>query len=164
VRIYLATVVLALLRIARAWHAAHSLVGYSRETFQHRAELADLSSRFRVKLPQLRESEEVSSPMVVGVATPVVLLPEGFSRFTEDQVRAALCHELAHVKRQDYLMNLVCQVVASPLAWHPEFKKQMENAILNDADFQRKMAMRKSKWPRPPKFLRALSSDSGSTR
>jgi beta-lactamase regulating signal transducer with metallopeptidase domain len=119
VRIYLATVVLALLRIARAWHAARSLVGRSREVFQHRAELADLSSRFRVKLPQLRESEEVSSPMIVGVAAPVVLLPEGFDRFTEDQVRAALCHELAHVKRQDYLMNLVCQVAASPLAWHP---------------------------------------------
>jgi hypothetical protein len=47
------------------------------------------------------------------------LLPEGFARFTEDEVRAALCHELAHVKRQDYLMNLVCQVAASPLAWHP---------------------------------------------
>jgi len=119
VRIYLATVVLALLRIGRAWHAARSLVGRSREIFQHRAELADLSSRFRVKLPQLRESEEVSSPMVVGVAAPVVLLPEGFARFPEDQVRAALCHELAHVKRQDYLMNLVCQVAASPLAWHP---------------------------------------------
>ncbi len=119
VRIYLATVVLALLRIARAWHAAHSLVGHSRETLQHRAELADLSSRFRVKLPQLRESEEVSSPMVVGVRAPIVLLPKGFARFTEDEVRAALCHELAHVKRQDYLMNMVCQVAASPLAWHP---------------------------------------------
>ncbi len=119
VRIYLATVVLALLRIARAWHAAHSVVGHSRETVQHRAELADLSRRFRVKLPQLRESEEVSSPMVVGVTDPIVLLPEGFARFTEDEVRAALCHELAHVKRQDYLMNLVCQVAASPLAWHP---------------------------------------------
>jgi beta-lactamase regulating signal transducer with metallopeptidase domain len=119
VRIYLATVVLALLRIARAWHAAHRLVGHSRETFRHRAELADLSSRFAVKLPQLRESEAVSSPMVVGVGAPVVLLPEGFDRFTEDEVRAALCHELAHVKRLDYLMNLVCQVAAAPLAWHP---------------------------------------------
>jgi beta-lactamase regulating signal transducer with metallopeptidase domain len=119
VRIYLASMVLALVRIGRAWHAAHSLVGHSRETFQHRAQLANLSSRFQVKLPQLRESEEVSSPMVVGVAAPVVLLPGGFARFTEDQVRAALCHELAHVKRQDYLMNLVCQVAASPLAWHP---------------------------------------------
>ena len=119
VRIYLATVVLALLRIARAWHAARRLVGHARETFRHRAELADLSNRLAVKLPQLRESEEVSGPMVVGVAAPVVLLPEGFARFTEDEVRAALCHELAHVKRQDYLMNLVCQVAASPLAWHP---------------------------------------------
>jgi hypothetical protein len=57
--------------------------------------------------------------MIVGVRAPVLLLPEGFARFTEDEVIAALCHELAHIKRQDYLMNMVCQVVALPLAWHP---------------------------------------------
>jgi hypothetical protein len=49
----------------------------------------------------------------------VLLLPVGFARFTEDEVVAALCHELAHIKRQDYLINIVCQVVALPLAWHP---------------------------------------------
>lgn len=119
VRLYLATVALALLRIARAWHAADRLVGHSRETSRYQAELTHLSKRFAVKLPQLRETEEVTSPMVVGVATPVLLLPEGFERFAAEEVRAALCHELAHVKRQDYLMNLVCQVAASPLAWHP---------------------------------------------
>jgi beta-lactamase regulating signal transducer with metallopeptidase domain len=119
VRIYLAAVVLALLRIAWAWHSAHSLVARSREACGHRTELADLSRRFKVRAPQLRESEEVSSPMVVGVAAPVVLLPENFPRFAEEEVKAALCHELAHIKRQDCLMNLVCQLAALPLAWHP---------------------------------------------
>ena len=95
------------------------LVEHSRETSRHRAELADYSRRLGVKPPQLRESGEVSSPMIVGVATPVLLLPEGFARFTENEVEAALCHELAHIKRRDYLMNVVCQVAALPLAWHP---------------------------------------------
>jgi hypothetical protein len=81
--------------------------------------LAYYSRRFRVKLPQVRESGQVSSPMIVGVVEPVLLLPEGFFQLTEDEVRAALCHELAHIQRRDYLMNLFCQVAALPVAWHP---------------------------------------------
>jgi beta-lactamase regulating signal transducer with metallopeptidase domain len=119
VRIYLATVVLALVRIAKAWHTAHHMVASSRETCCHQGELDDLSQRFAVKTPRLRESHEVSSPMVVGVTAPVVLLPQGFGEFKDEEVRAALCHELAHIKRQDYLMNVVCQLAALPLAWHP---------------------------------------------
>jgi beta-lactamase regulating signal transducer with metallopeptidase domain len=118
-RLYMATVVFGLLRIARAWRTTMDLVVHSRETSQHRAELAEYSRRLGVRLPQLRESGEVSSPMVVGVAMPVVLLPENFVRFTEEEVEAALCHELAHIKRRDYLMNVLCQMATLPLVWHP---------------------------------------------
>lgn len=123
VRVYVAAVVLALLRIARAWRGARHLVARAQETSQHEAALAHYSQRFGIRLPQIRESAEVSSPMIVGAAAPVLLLPEGFARFTADEVRAALCHELAHVKRRDYLMNLVCQLAALPLAWHPVVDK-----------------------------------------
>jgi beta-lactamase regulating signal transducer with metallopeptidase domain len=119
VRLYLATVVFGLLRIAQAWRAALHLAGHARETSRHRADLAHYSRRFSVKPPQLRESPEVSSPMIVGAVSPVLLLPEGFAKFTADEVEAALCHELAHIKRHDYLINVVCQVAALPLAWHP---------------------------------------------
>jgi beta-lactamase regulating signal transducer with metallopeptidase domain len=119
IRLYFATVVLGLLRIAHAWRAALHLAGHARETSQHTAELAQYSRRFGVKAPQLRESAEVSSPMVVGAVSPVLLLPEGFAQFTADEVEAALCHELAHIQRHDYLMNVVCQVAALPLVWHP---------------------------------------------
>jgi beta-lactamase regulating signal transducer with metallopeptidase domain len=119
VRLYFATVVFGLLRIARGWSAALHLAGHARETSGHTAELADYSRRFGVVPPQLRESPEVSSPMIVGAVSPVLLLPEGFAQFTTEEVEAALCHELAHVKRQDYLINVVCQVAALPLAWHP---------------------------------------------
>ena len=119
VRLYIATVVFGLLRIARAWRAALYLAGHARATPRHTTELAHYSRRFGVKPPQLRESVEVSSPMIVGAVSPVLLLPEGFAQFTADEVEAALCHELAHVKRHDYLMNAVCQVAALPLVWHP---------------------------------------------
>jgi isopenicillin N synthase-like dioxygenase len=94
----------------------------SQETFLcHRdsTALKSLSDRLGIKAPQLRESREVSSPMIVGVAAPVLLLPEGFARHTEDEIQAALCHELAHIQRRDYLVNVACQLAALPLAWHP---------------------------------------------
>ncbi len=119
VRFYLVAVSLAMLRIAHAWHGARTLVAGSQETTRHRAALTNLSLRFRVKVPQMRESAEVSSPMIVGVIRPVLLFPEGFERFTEEEIGAALCHELAHIKRRDYLVNAVCQLAAVPVAWHP---------------------------------------------
>jgi beta-lactamase regulating signal transducer with metallopeptidase domain len=119
VRLYLATVALTLFRLTRAWSASKRLVEDAQVTSRHNMALAYYSQRFRVREPQIRESEEVSSPMIVGAVSPVLLLPEGFFERTEDEVRAALCHELAHIQRRDYLMNLLCQVVALPVAWHP---------------------------------------------
>jgi beta-lactamase regulating signal transducer with metallopeptidase domain len=122
VGMYVSTVLLGMVRVARAWRTARRLVEDSRETTVCTCEMAYLENygeRLDVELPRLRESCEVSSPMVVGLVAPVLLLPEGFARHTNDEVRAALCHELAHVKRRDYLVNLICQVVAMPVAWHP---------------------------------------------
>jgi beta-lactamase regulating signal transducer with metallopeptidase domain/isopenicillin N synthase-like dioxygenase len=121
-RLYVATIAIGLFRVARAWRAARGLVENSQETFLcHRdsTALKNLSDRLGIKAPQLRESREVSSPMIVGVAAPVLLLPEGFARHTEDEIQAALCHELAHIQRRDYLVNVACQLAALPLAWHP---------------------------------------------
>jgi beta-lactamase regulating signal transducer with metallopeptidase domain/polyhydroxyalkanoate synthesis regulator phasin len=121
-RLYVATIVIGLFRITRAWFAARTLVRNSQElclSDRDRRALEDYSRRLGIKPPQLRESGEVSSPMVVGGRAPVLLLPEGFTQHTENEIRAALCHELAHVQRRDYLVNAVCQVAALPLAWHP---------------------------------------------
>jgi beta-lactamase regulating signal transducer with metallopeptidase domain len=121
-RLYVATIVIGLFRITRAWLAARTLVQNSQEiclSDRDRTVLDDYSRRLGIKPPQLRESGEVSSPMVVGGRAPVLLLPEGFARHTENEIRAALCHELAHIQRRDYLVNAVCQVAALPLVWHP---------------------------------------------
>jgi beta-lactamase regulating signal transducer with metallopeptidase domain len=121
-RLYVATIVIGLFRITRAWFAARTLVQNSQEiclTDRDRTVLDDYSRRLGIKPPQLHESGEVSSPMVVGGRAPVLLLPEGFAQHTENEIRAALCHELAHIQRRDYLANAVCQVAALPLVWHP---------------------------------------------
>jgi beta-lactamase regulating signal transducer with metallopeptidase domain len=69
--------------------------------------------------PVLRTSLEIVSPLTLGHREPVIVLPEEFSAYTDDQLEAALCHELAHIERRDYLVNLLCRLAATPIAWHP---------------------------------------------
>jgi beta-lactamase regulating signal transducer with metallopeptidase domain len=119
---YVGSVLLGLLRVVRAWHSARGLVEVSREVAlcsAAQAVLRDFGRSFDVSLPEVRECAAVTSPMVVGAVSPVVLLPEGFAGHPKDEVRAALLHELAHVKRRDYLTNGVCQLVVLPVGWHP---------------------------------------------
>jgi beta-lactamase regulating signal transducer with metallopeptidase domain len=69
--------------------------------------------------PILRTSPEIVSPLTLSHGEPVIVLPEEFAGYTDDQLEAALCHELAHIERRDYLVNLLCQFAAAPIAWHP---------------------------------------------
>ena len=122
VRLYLVSVGIGLLRIAWAWRTAKQLVDHSRATClgsQTMAAFEAYGQRLGIKLPQLRKSPAVSTPMVVGLRNVALLLPDGFARHTASEMRAALCHELAHVERRDYLVNLVCEVAALPITWHP---------------------------------------------
>ena len=101
---YVGSVLLGLLRVVRAWHSARGLVEVSQEVAlcsAAEAVLRDFGRSFDVSLPEVRECAAVTSPMVVGAVSPVVLLPEGFAGHPKDEVRAALLHELAHVKWRD---------------------------------------------------------------
>lgn len=120
--LYLAMALFGLVRIGFAWRAAQRLVAQSHPATlspRHLEALRSYGHRMQASVPQLRESNTVSSPVVVGVRSPVLLLPPDFARHTEDEIAAALCHELAHLRRHDYFVNLLCQLAALPVAWHP---------------------------------------------
>ncbi|MGF7218585.1 beta-lactamase regulating signal transducer with metallopeptidase domain/archaellum component FlaC [Spirosoma lacussanchae] len=69
---------------------------------------------------QVRESARVVVPMVVGVLKPVLLLPVSLTTsLSVQEVEAVLAHELAHVKRHDYAVNLVQSVVEVLYFFHP---------------------------------------------
>ena len=62
----------------------------------------------------------LDSPVVVGWLRPVVLLPVSLiSGFTLDQLRAILAHELAHIRRHDFVVNILQRCVESILFYHP---------------------------------------------
>jgi len=66
------------------------------------------------------ESSAVSVPMMIGWIKPVVLLPTAaVAGLSIAQVEALLAHELAHVRRHDYLINLLQSAVETLLFYHP---------------------------------------------
>ena len=56
----------------------------------------------------------------MGIRRPVLLLPEWLlSQATPDELSSTLCHELAHIRRHDFLLNLVYEVLLLPISFHP---------------------------------------------
>jgi bla regulator protein blaR1 len=69
---------------------------------------------------QLRESARVAGPMVVGVLRPVVLLPLGLlAGLSMAEAEAVLAHELAHIRRHDYGVNLLQSLIGIVYFFHP---------------------------------------------
>ena len=72
------------------------------------------------KTVHLLESARVTAPIVIGFFKPVVLLPVGLvTGLTNAQIEAVLAHELAHIKRHDYLINLLQSLVEIVYFFHP---------------------------------------------
>lgn len=69
---------------------------------------------------QVRESARIAMPMVVGILKPVLLLPIGLAtHLSTREIEAVLAHELAHVKRHDYGVNLLQSIVEILFFFHP---------------------------------------------
>ena len=60
------------------------------------------------------------TPMTIGVWRPVVLLPAAIvARMPAELLEALVAHELAHIRRHDYLVNLLQGAVEALLFYHP---------------------------------------------
>jgi len=69
---------------------------------------------------QLLESALIKTPMVIGFFKPVILVPLGaFAGLSAQQIEGILAHELAHIQRNDYLINLIQSVVEILFFYHP---------------------------------------------
>lgn len=81
--------------------------------------------------PRLLLSLKVEVPMAIGWLKPVVLLPASMlSGLSTSQLEMLLLHELAHIRRHDYLVNFCQTLVEILLFFHPAVhwvSKQMRN-------------------------------------
>jgi HEAT repeat protein/beta-lactamase regulating signal transducer with metallopeptidase domain len=102
----------------------------------HRGPLFDLAAQVArelgVRQPiRLALTRELAVPVTFGLRRPVVLLPAGARRWSEERRRVVLRHELAHVRRRDYaghlLIELACAVHwPNPLAWSAARRARLE--------------------------------------
>lgn len=79
--------------------------------------LRELHIRKRVRLA---ESIMVKSPVLIGYFRPVILLPLGCAAgLPKEQLEALLVHELAHVLRHDFILNLIQEMLRMFFFYHP---------------------------------------------
>jgi beta-lactamase regulating signal transducer with metallopeptidase domain/peptidoglycan/xylan/chitin deacetylase (PgdA/CDA1 family) len=86
-----------------------------------RETLARLARQLRVsRTVRLCESALVEVPTVIGWLRPVILVPaSALTGLSAPQLEALLAHELAHIRRHDYLVNLLQSVAETILFYHP---------------------------------------------
>jgi bla regulator protein blaR1 len=69
---------------------------------------------------QIFESNQTLSPIVIGNLKPFILLPIGLvSGLTINELEAILAHELAHIKRYDFLVNILQSVIEIMFFFNP---------------------------------------------
>jgi beta-lactamase regulating signal transducer with metallopeptidase domain len=83
--------------------------------------LERLIERMHIRRPvRLLVSARIDSPSVAGWLKPVILAPLSvLSGLPSEHVEALLAHELAHVRRHDYLVNVLQGIAESLLFYHP---------------------------------------------
>lgn len=110
-------------RMAGGWGYVHAISrhGHTQAPEQWTQLVArwagELGIRRRVRL---LESGLVQAPMVVGHLKPVIFIPLGFiNHLPPDEIESVLLHELAHIRRHDYLVNLMQQLSECVFFFNP---------------------------------------------
>jgi beta-lactamase regulating signal transducer with metallopeptidase domain len=116
--------VLALsLRLMVGWVRVNQLKGRGAVELEQawHAKLAELGQRLGMSRPvRMVQSALVEVPTVIGWLRPVILLPVGcLMELTPGQLESILAHELAHIRRHDYAVNILQSVVETFLFYHP---------------------------------------------
>ena len=97
--------------------------------------LNQLRTRLNLSRPvRLLTSTLVQVPTVAGWLRPVVLIPVGaLAGLPPEHIEALLAHELAHIRRHDYLVNILQSLAEALLFYHPAVW-WISNHIRNDRE------------------------------
>lgn len=72
------------------------------------------------RLVKIAEHSRIKTAMVVGYWQPIILFPVTMvTALTEDELKAIIAHELGHIKRNDFLVNIFQTLAELVLYYHP---------------------------------------------
>lgn len=127
--IYIAGLLFNILKIGLAWFKI-SQIRRSAIASGYQGLIDSLSRQLGIsKTTRVAYSGLIDVPCLMGFAKPLILLPLSISTYlSAEEIKAILLHELAHVKRNDYLLNLVQQIIGMLLFFNP-FSRLINNII-----------------------------------
>lgn len=124
--IYLALLVLPIVQLFRNYRYVQLVrtTGLSKASLEWRLFVRNVAERMGInKAVKVWVSELVNSPVTVGYLKPVILLPiAAVNQLSPVQMEAIILHELSHIRRYDYLINLITRVIQSVLYFNPFVK------------------------------------------
>lgn len=133
--VYLMFVICRGLALGWAWHRTDLLLRGARYQVLSARESETLVRRcsgLRLEEVSIALSRNLISPVIIGVRRPLLMLPEWFfSEASDDELVSAVSHELAHVRRHDFFLNLVQELLFVPISFHPAarfIKSQIERS------------------------------------
>lgn len=110
-------------RLLLSWLRVHRLTGSASQRARDQWQLAAIRLGDALGLRRavtLLESAAIEVPTVVGWMRPFILLPTStLTGLSPDQIEMILAHELAHIRRHDFLVNLLQAVVETLMFYHP---------------------------------------------
>lgn len=92
------------------------------EPDQYWSELVDKYARYIgiTRKVRIYFSQYIDVPATLDYLKPVILLPfTAFNHLTAQQVESILLHELAHIKRNDYVINIIASIIETILFFNP---------------------------------------------
>lgn len=123
VAVWIAGVALLSMRLIGGWRRARSMTrsGVSSVAVAIEERAATLARRLGVTRPvKLLQSSMAHVPCAIGWLKPVILIPAGLiTGLTPTQLESLLAHEIAHIRRYDYLFNLFQIAIETILFYHP---------------------------------------------
>jgi len=118
---WLIGVLLLSLRLLGGWFYTQRLRQQCEVVERWQQALRHLCNQLRItRSVRLCASAWVQVPMAIGWLSPVILLPtSALTGLQPQQLEAIIAHELAHIRRHDYLVNLLQRMVETLLFYHP---------------------------------------------
>ena len=121
--LYLGFIFYRAVRLYRGWQSLRAMLCKSSERQVPPAMLTVVEqchSLLGMKPVPILWSLEGKGPATLGIHNPVLVLPEWFfSQASEDELSSVLGHELAHIRRHDFFLNLVYELLILPISFHP---------------------------------------------
>ena len=119
--IYAAGLLALLIRLSIGLAMSLRLRGRSRPTGQSKEGI------------EIRESDEISSPVVLGILRPSIVVPTDWREWTTAKLNAVLAHERSHIRRFDPIWQLL-SAVHRALLWFSPFSWILHNNMVRTAE------------------------------